>query len=455
MAYVLRSSTFLGLDSSGSAVARGHEQISALGLTNVTLLHADLMDASNLGTYDYVIAHGVYSWVPPPVQERVLAIVSETLAPNGVAYVSYNAFPGCHVRNAMRQMMLWHVRGIEDPVERVGQARDLVRFLGEAAPPHPIFSAILKETLDAQREQADGFFFHDDLAENNEPLMFVDFVERARRHQLEFLSEADYCDMAVWNADSPAGRFLLKVGAESVIQQQQYRDFLIFRRFRQTLLCREGASATREPDPQVLRSLYVGASTRPKSGDPGVASDEPMRFVSEKDGEVTTPHPLSKAAFLELGAIWPRWVRVSDLLAAARARLSAAGGRPATAEDEARLLRFLLASYGANVTQLRSAACPFVTEISERPRASALARLQARALTKATNLRHESVRLEDPLVRTFLGLLDGTRDRVTIASEMAAALRQKGPAAEALAADVEIGIGLNFDRVSQLALLEA
>ena len=95
-----------------------------------------------------------------------------------------------------------------------------------------------------------------------------------------------------------------------------------------------------------------------------------------------------------------------------------------------------------------------MTEISERPRASALARLQARSLTKVTNLKHESVRLEDPVVRTFLGLLDGTRDRPTIAREMAAALREKNPATPALAADVEKGIAPNFERVSRLALLE-
>ena len=454
MAYVLPGSTFLGLDAAGTAVARGREQIAALGLTNVTLVHVDLLDASDLGTYDYVIAHGVFSWVPPCVQERVLAIASEVLAPNGVAYVSYNALPGSHVRNAMRQMMLWHVRDIEEFEERMAQARGLVRFLAEAAPPRPLFSAILKETIDHQERQPNAVLFHDDLSEFNESFLFVDFIERASRHRLKFLSEADYCDMPVWNADSPAGRFLLEVGAENVVLQQQYRDFLIFRRFRQTLLCREDASPTREPDPEVLRSLYVGASTRPESASPDIASDEPASFKSEKDGDVTTPHPLSKAAFLELGAIWPRWIRVSDLLEAARARLSAAGGRPVTAGDETRLLRFLFGSFGANVTHLRSMPCPFVTEISERPRASALARLQARALTAVANLRHESVRLEDPLVRIFFDLLDGTHDRTALAIEMAAALREKDPASPTLAADVEKGIALNLDRVSRLALLE-
>jgi hypothetical protein len=315
-------------------------------------------------------------------------------------------------------------------------------------------SEILRDTLEHQAKQPDEVLFHDDLAEINEPLLFVDFIERAGRHRLKFLSEADYPDMAVWKADSPAGRFLLEVGSENLVVQQQYRDFLIFRRFRQTLLCREEASSAGEPDPETLRKLYVGASTRPASANPGIASDEPVRFVSEKDGEVTTPHPLSKAAFLELGTIWPRWTSVTGLLAAARARVLGDGGSPATAEDETRLLRFLLGSYGAGVAELRSMECPFVTQISERPRASALARLQSRSLSAVTNLRHQGVKLEDPLVRLFLRLLDGTRDRAAIAAEMARALRESAPQAEPVAAMVEKGVALNFERVASLALLD-
>ena len=177
-----------------------------------------------------------------------------------------------------------------------------------------------------------------------------------------------------------------------------------------------------------------------------------MRFTCESDGEVATPHPLSKAAFLELGAIWPRWVRVSDLLATAGARVRAAGGPLPTAADEGRLLKFLLGSYGGGVSELRSMECPFVTEVSKRPRASALARLQARSGAPVTNLKHASVRLDDPLVGTFLRLLDGTRDRVAIARDMAAILREAGAAAEA--GGLERGLALNFDRVARLALLE-
>ena len=453
MAYVLRGSTFLGLDLAGSAIEEGRRAIAALGLGNVTLVHADLLGAKDLGTFDYVIAHGLYSWVPGPVQERILAIASEVLAPGGVAYVSYNALPGCHVRNAVRQMMRWHVRGLENPAEKVEQARGLLRFLGDAAPARPLFSAILNDALDHLKKQADAVLFHDDLADFNEPLLFADFVERAARHGLAFLSEADYCDMSVWNPESPAGRFLLEVGAENVVVQQQYRDFLVFRRFRQTLLTRGDAPRAVEADAEALRGLFVAAGTRPQSPGADLASDEPMGFGLRRDGEIKTPHPLSKAAFLELGEAWPRWIPVPDLLAAARARVLAAGGLPATAEDETRLLRFLLAAYGGDVIEVRSVACPFVTTVSDRPRASALARHQARTSDTVTNLRHEEIRLEDPAVKTFLQLLDGTRDRAAIAREMASALRSAGPAAAA--GDLDRGLALNFDRVAGLALLEA
>jgi SAM-dependent methyltransferase len=453
MAYVLPGSTFLGLDAAGSAIAQGRAQIEALGLSNVALLHADLLDVRDLGTFDYVIAHGLYSWVPPNVQERILAIAAEALAPEGVAYVSYNALPGCHVRNALRQMMRWHVRGIEDPAERIGQARGFVRFLGEAAPPRPVFSAILAETLEHQGKQPDAVLFHDDLAEVNDPLLFVDFVERAGRHGLTFLSEADYCEMSIWDPESPAGRFLLEIGSENVVLQQQYRDFLIFRLFRQTLLCRAEAPLVRDPDPSRLRSLHVGANTRPASAAPDVVSDAPERFLAERERELTTPHPLSKAAFLELGSIWPRWIPMQELFAAARARISAAGGRPVTEEDETRLLRFLLSSYLADVAELRTTPCNFVTDASERPRASALARLQARTAAEVTSLRHATVRLEDPLVRRLLQLLDGTRDRTQIAREMAALLEEDAATAP-LAADLAEGLARNLDRVGRLALLE-
>ena len=455
MAYTLRESEFLGIDLAPTEVARGRETISALGLSNISLVAADLTSVSSLGTFDYVIAHGLYSWVPPAVRQRILGLSQEVLAPHGVALVSYNAYPGCHLRNAFRQMMLWHVRGHEKPADRIEQARALLRFLAEAAPSRPVLSAVLKEALDHQERQEDGVLFHDDLGEFSEPFLFVDFVEQARPYGLKFLAEADFPDMVIWDPDSPAGR-LLKGMAEDVLLQQQYRDFLVLRRFRQTLLCRADAPTVLEPDAETLRRLFIAASTRPESVEASLASDDPLGFATEQGRELKTPHPLSKAAFLLLGEEWPRWIPVEELLARARARVVEAGGPSSGDEDERRLLEFLLRGYGAHVLQLRSRPCPFVTSPSERPRASALARYQGPNGKGVTNLKHETVRLDDDLVRRLLSLLDGTRDRAAIEEEMARFLRERpGPEADGLLANLPAAVGRNLERVAKLALLEA
>jgi SAM-dependent methyltransferase len=456
MAYALPESEFLGIDLAESAVENGRRTIAALGLRNISLLAADLSSVSGLGTFDYVIAHGLYSWVPPAVQQRILRLSRDVLAPHGVAYVSYNAYPGNYSRDVVRRMMRYHVRAIHDPARGIEEARAIVRLLSETALPDPVFSAILAEALRFHEKAQDSVIFHDELAEVNESLLFVDFVERAGAHGLQFLSEADYPDMVAWNEETPAGRLLERLGRENILLQQQYRDFLVFRKFRQTLLCRDDAILDRPERPARLRKLCIAAPIRPERPDPDIATDALLRFLGLHDAEVTTPHPLTKSAFLVLGEAWPSWLPWESLLALASQRLAASGGSPVRPEDEDRLLNFLLRTSAASVSELHVMRPPFVTELSDRPRVSALARRQASETTVVTSLSHKSISLEDRLVRRLVLLLDGTRDRVQIEEAMARFVREtNGPGTDALLAALPEGIARNLDHVAGLALLEA
>ena len=109
MAEQLPRGSFLGVDLSARQVADGQETIRALGLTNVELRPADLTGVDeSFGTFDYILAHGVYSWVPEAVRDHLLRACRRNLAPNGVAYVSYNTLPGWSMRGMIRQMMAFH-----------------------------------------------------------------------------------------------------------------------------------------------------------------------------------------------------------------------------------------------------------------------------------------------------------------------------------------------------------
>src|SRR4051812_35199224 len=98
----------VGIDLSSVQVEQGRRRVKALGLKNLELLQGDIaaMNLTALGQFDLIICHGVYSWVPHNVQEAILSACDSVLAPAGVAYVSYNVYPGWKSIEIVRDAML-------------------------------------------------------------------------------------------------------------------------------------------------------------------------------------------------------------------------------------------------------------------------------------------------------------------------------------------------------------
>src|SRR5215475_10805167 len=149
MAWTLPNSEFVGLDLAALPIVKGQETVAALGLRNLRLVQADITAINgDWGKFDYIIAHGLYSWVPHEVREHLLELCRVLLAPQGIAFVSYNALPGGHMRSMLREMMLFHVRGFESPEDRIDQARALAQFLMQAQVPADEHRGWLKAELE-------------------------------------------------------------------------------------------------------------------------------------------------------------------------------------------------------------------------------------------------------------------------------------------------------------------
>jgi SAM-dependent methyltransferase len=370
MAYGLPGSTFCGIDLSGRAIERARRLAGALGLENVRFAHGDLSAAR--GEFDYVIAHGVYSWIEPAARDVLLAACRERLRPNGVAYVSYDVLPGGHRREITRQMLRWHLREVDDPADRIAKARELLRLVADAG------QAEAEQAL----EQGDAALFHDELAPHHEAVLFADFVAHAGRHGLRFLAEADVFEM-------DAGALPPGLAADT-IEREQYLDFFKGRMFRQTLLCHEGAEL-QEPSLEIVRDMLVASPAQPAGEG---------TFRGPLGATLTTDHEPVRAALTRLGEAWPAALPVAEL-----------GDDPAVAET-------LRRAYAANLVRLHVWAPELTTTPSERPVASALARLQAAEGTRVTTLLHTSVEVGDELGRRLIGLLDGTRDRAALLAEL-------------------------------------
>jgi methyltransferase-like protein/SAM-dependent methyltransferase len=436
MAYGLPDSVFLGIDNSARQVVEAQETAAALRLDNVAFQHLDILEVTaDLGEFDYITAHGIYSWVPEAVRAKILQICRENLAPNGVAYISYNTYPGWHMVRIVRDMLRYHTRHIADPLERADQARAVLGFFAQAAAAGQaqegesdayssflsMYARVVGDKLDGTSGRHATLVLHDEMADINEPFYFYQFAEQVAQHGLQYLGEADFSGMRgrmQTGSDVPAevtdGLHQL---AGNLVELEQAVDFMHNRMFRRSLLCHQEVALPERVVAEAVNEFYATSRARPAEPEPDLLSVSPVKFQSSDGPAITTDHPISKVALYTLAERWPAPVRCDELLRVAHARWQAAMGGTAAAgrddEVDAEVLAgTLLTAYGYSnsLVDFHSYLPAYVPEVSERPVASAVARFQAAHGHLVTNLRHERVTL-DNLDGFVLYHLDGSRDR--------------------------------------------
>jgi SAM-dependent methyltransferase len=421
LAFALPGATFVGLDLAKSAIDRGRLLVREAGVTNVALETADLLEwQPPAESFDYVIAHGFYSWVPPAVRDRLLEICRLCLSPHGVAFISYNTLPGGHVRRMLREILLFHTRAAANPAEKVAQARALLTVLA-AVPPGPkgLAQPVQSEARWMLDRCADHVLFHDDLAPFNEPVTFTQFAEHAARFGLRFVAEADYGEMHDMSFPADVRQALAEFGADPALREQ-YRDFMKCRRFRQSIVCRDAAPVSGDADPRRVRLLSLASDGRPETEAVDWQPGSAVRFTSPRGPSVRLDHPLTKAALVELGRRWPRFVAFDTLVAQARERL--AGVRLTAADSDVEdLAGAVVRLFASGYCELSAHPPTWSLTATERPAVNPVARAQIRCGDPAVaSLWHENVAVQDPVLRGLIGQLDGTRDRRKLAQYLSA-----------------------------------
>jgi methyltransferase-like protein/2-polyprenyl-3-methyl-5-hydroxy-6-metoxy-1,4-benzoquinol methylase len=411
LADALPQAEFVGIDQSARQIAMGRRVAESLGMKNLRLEARSILDLdASLGTFDYIIAHGVYSWVSAEVRDALLRACRGHLAPHGVAYISYNTYPGWHTRGPVAEMMSYHVRGVADPREKVRQARDLLNFLAASVlAEDSAWGQALRGEAELVAKEADWYVFHEHLEEVNHAVYFHQFIEHARAAGLRYLGEAEV--HATLTGLRPEVQEGLRRLSADLLQLEQNLDFVRNRGFRRTLLVHEEVQLNRTASPDVVFGLQASSRARPVDPTADPRSGEPLDFKNDQDVTVTTSLPLTKAALLALYESWPQALGFDELCAAVAGRLGGLG--MPEAEARALLARSLVHLYLSNLAGLHTYLPPIVTRPGERPSTTPLIRLQASTGAAVVNRRHQYVRPSVPDL-AVLALLDGSRDRAGI-----------------------------------------
>ncbi|HFC8529898.1 TPA: methyltransferase regulatory domain-containing protein [Neisseria lactamica] len=262
---------FVGIDLSGRQVAQGNAIIEKMGLENVRLEEKDILTVDeSFGKFDYIIVHGIWSWVPDAVKDKIFSICRNNLTEQGIAYISYNVYPGWKRQEQLREIMYFAGRDVlEEPLEaRTRKGLDALKALAEILENDkgldgggklPAIQKILNHNF--------YYIAHEYMEAFNDPIYVNGFIEWANRHRLAYIGDTDlHASFVSWMAEHTRERILALAGGD-YIAKEFYSDILSDRQFRRSLLCREEVGDTVRRDESVAVEVIESLNFRLARGE--------------------------------------------------------------------------------------------------------------------------------------------------------------------------------------------
>ena len=428
MAASLPDSEFVGVELSTVQAERARALASDLQLKNLDLRQANILDVDDsYGEFDYIIAHGIFSWVPQEVQNHILKLSRQRLKKQGVAYISYNTNPGWRMRGMLRDIMLYHADNFQNIQTKITQSRALIGFLAETLDKeNSAYATLLKNEVELMKNWEDAYFRHDSLEEVNDPVYFHEFMKRADKEGLQYLGEVSVSSMAANNFSDKVKQTLDQIGND-IVQREQYMDFIRNRMFRQTLLCHKDVSLTREINTGLIRKLSFSSNCRPEDPNAVIHTDGNVPFKIGKLG-FSTSCRFSKSIVTTLGEHWPEYMPFDELLTLVRKRVfsdSLLITDPQQLAQHGEIVATrIFELFMHDIMDVTLYPPTVKKDVSDTPAVASITRAQATKQPWVTNCLHQPVGI-DIVNRHLLPLLDGKHDQDMIKAELLKLIQNK------------------------------
>ena len=345
-------SEFIGIDLSSEQIERGSKIVEQMGIKNLKLIQGDISQIAMGGgsrefgkKFDYIIVHGIYSWVPDFVKDAIFEVGKNYLSPHGLIYISYNTYPGWKGKDVLRDFMLFAASN--ETALSIAAAKDIAKAEidanGELSAKNKLAMAkgfctalvdfsekigqdecyklgISRHTINYAKEhvltnnpEKDYYVMHEYFETFNDPCYFKDFVAKARSHGLDYVADTHLQThfSQIFEA-IPAGMM-----PNDRIIKEQFGDFLLNKAFRCSILGLKesvlelftaGGGLDGGVKKSVLQNLYFQAG---------------FEYQNSPDGKLEIISKLNKAHKInpelkwlcdEFNALYPGTLSLKDLL---------------------------------------------------------------------------------------------------------------------------------------------
>lgn len=416
----------IGVDLSPEQIGAGQKIVQQLGLRNLDLRALSITDIdASLGKFDYIVCHGVFSWVPPFVREAILRVCRENLTPNGIVYISYNTYPGWKASDVLRDAMQLNTFGATTAAEKLKKARDMLGLMEFGLSPNNPMRDALRQAAHTLNQHPDHYLFHEYLEAVNTPCYFLEFVANIQQAGLTYLCDAQPEGSFPSNYGTATAAMLDSLSANADrAMREQYLDFAVGRQFRQSLLVHaERADQILErPEAGHFGSMHFSAQladdTERDQAKPG------YRHFRTPSNVVLTTQDASLVALIEtLQQAWPASISFDKARAATGTKAACTGDEL----EHATLLHLVLLLNGGALRYRREPIA--YGNDSAKPRLIPGARELIAASSQQAlqvghyNLWHQLVNVSaDPATRFVAALLDGTLTQAEVRTQLRDAL---------------------------------
>jgi methyltransferase-like protein len=355
--------------------------------------------------------------VPKAARDAVFRICGETLAANGLAAISYNVLPGWHLRSVVRDICLYHAGKDGPPRQRVAKARQALEEIAKSASETEPYGLLLRKEAERTARLPAAYILGELLTTDNAPCYFHEFVAWAGRCGLGYLGEGDLTSSISETLFPETERRIKTLAGASRLAIEQYKDFFSGRPFRRSILIKAPAAAgiERGASPERMHPLHVASKL---NFDPSQSDAQVSVYTDGRGRAITARDPAVRLALARLAEHYPETLTLQQLTAT-----DVEGAAPARAEAETRVCGALFALLAADQAIVSALPRHVGRAATERPRAWALARIEAAARQPwVTSLQHDAVPLQ-PVHAVLLAHLDGSNDRQSLRARLVEALR--------------------------------
>lgn len=427
IAYPLQDAELVGIDQSAVHIERAQIARDKLGLDNLRFVHADVRELpDDLGTFDYILCHGVLSWVDEDAEVAIFQAFRDHLTDHGLAYVSYNCEPGWAMRGQLRKVLMARTQGFDDPAEQLRHVRGLLQLMANTPFTEMPYGAYMAEEAADALGHRDEYLVHEYLSPANRAFRYGQIVGRASENGLRFLAEL--CPVGHRGIEDRVHEVVAGI-TEDPVEREELADVLFGRGFRASLFTREAVRPgdADEAAAALCREAWFVGLLNPKSKRPSLEPGDAEPFEAPEGIEISVSHPILKAALMEITRAYPRGVTLAELEARVTAlltlrRVHPVGWLPSDEERES-LRGDLLRLVHLRHLSLRLIQPDVAVAAGATPRASTLTRFEARNGAYVTDSFHYSIYLDDA-ARYLIALLDGTLDRDTLAAKLLETLQE-------------------------------